>query len=212
MGPVKVKICGITTVVDALSAADAGADAIGFIFWNKSPRYVEPQDAAAIIAELPPFLKTVGVFVDEDPEVIASVVEATGIDCVQLHGNESPEDTEKVKRMVTAPVIKAVRMRGEDDLSRLSAYRVSAILLDAFREGVPGGTGKVFDWNLAVRAKSAGRIILSGGLTPENVAGAIRKVTPYAVDVSTGVESAPGKKDANKIKDFMEEVGKAARG
>ncbi|MFQ5735917.1 MAG: phosphoribosylanthranilate isomerase [Thermodesulfobacteriota bacterium] len=211
MERVKVKICGITTVVDALVAAEAGADALGFVFWQNSPRYVEPEEAGRITTELPPFVKTVGVFVNEAPENIREIITQAGVDCVQLHGEEGPEDAEEVKRATGAPVIKAIRMGGQAQLKRLCAYRVSALLLDAYRKGVPGGTGETFDWDLAVQAEGAGRIILSGGLNPENVAAAIGRVAPYAVDVSSGVESTPGRKDEEKIKRFMEEVRKAAR-
>lgn len=211
MESVKVKICGITSLDDALAAAGAGADALGFVFWEKSQRSVTTEQAARITRELPPFLKTVGVFVNETPEAIKATIEAAGVDCVQLHGDETPAFTEEVKKATGAPVIKAIRMKGPEDLGRLAAYDVSALLLDAFKKGLPGGTGEIFDWELAVNAKGAGRIILSGGLTPENVAAAIGKVRPYAVDVSTGVEASPGRKDADRIKRFIEEVRKAAR-
>jgi len=206
----RIKICGITSLADALVAVDAGADALGFIFWEKSPRYIDPADAAHITGELPPFVKTVGVFVNEDPEVIRDTVEAAGVDCVQLHGDESPDEAEKVARITGAPVIKAVRLRESGEIEAIKGYKVSALLLDTFKEGVPGGTGETFDWSLALEAKAAGRIILSGGLSPANVASAVATVRPYAVDVSTGVESAPGKKDAEKVRAFIEEARKAA--
>lgn len=206
----KVKICGITSLADALVAIDAGADALGFVFWDKSPRRIDPADAASITSELAPFVKTVGVFVNEAPEVIRDTIEAAGIDCVQLHGDETPDDAKDVARMTGAPVIKAIRVGGPEGLKALEAYKVSALLLDTYKKGVPGGTGETFDWALALEAKAAGRIILSGGLTPHNVAKAVATVRPYAVDVSSGVESAPGRKDADKVRMFIEEARKAA--
>ncbi len=205
----KVKICGITSLADALVAIDAGADALGFVFWEKSPRHIDPADAARITSELAPFVKTVGVFVNEAPDIIRDTIEAAGIDCVQLHGDETPEDAEEVARMTGAPVIKAIRVSGPGSLKALEAYKVSALLLDTYRKGIPGGTGETFDWTLAIEAKAAGRIILSGGLTPHNVAKAVATVRPYAVDVSSGVESAPGRKDADKVRMFIEEARKA---
>lgn len=205
----KVKICGITSLADALVAIDAGADALGFVFWEKSPRYIDPADAAHITSELAPFVKTVGVFVNEAPDIIRDTIEAAGIDCVQLHGDETPEDAEEVARVTGAPVIKAIRVGGPGSLKALESYKVSALLLDTYRKGTPGGTGETFDWTLAIEAKAAGRIILSGGLTPHNVAKAVATVRPYAVDVSSGVESAPGKKDADKVRMFIEEARKA---
>ena len=206
----KVKICGITSLADALVAVDAGADALGFVFWEKSPRYIDPADAAHITCELPPFVKTVGVFVNEAPEVIRDTIEAAGIDCVQLHGDETPQDANEVARITGAPVIKALRMGGPAGVKELEAYKVSALLLDTYKKGTPGGTGETFDWTLALEAKAAGRIILSGGLTPHNVAKAVATVRPYAVDVSSGVEAAPGRKDADKVRMFIEEARKAA--
>lgn len=210
MEPVKIKICGITSLADALVAVEAGADALGFVFWEKSPRYIDPEEAARITAELPPFVKTVGVFVDESADVIRDTLEAARVDCVQLHGAETPGDAEEAARATGAPVIKAIRMEGAESLKTLGEYKVSALLLDAFKRGVQGGTGETFDWALAVEAKATGRIILSGGLTPENVARAVATVMPYAVDVSSGVETSPGRKDADKVRRFIEEARKAA--
>lgn len=201
---VKVKICGITNLDDAIKAAELGADAIGFVFWEGSRRFISPAAAARILREMPPFMTSVGVFVNEGAKAVNRVIDETGIDCAQLHGEESPEECLQVK----SRVIKAIRIKDSKDLRALKSYNVSAFLLDAFIEGVPGGTGKTFDWNIAVEAKSAGRIILSGGLTPENVKEAVKKVGPYAIDVSSGVELAPGKKDHAKLKKFMEQVRK----
>lgn len=203
---VRVKICGITCLEDALSAAGAGADALGFVFWEKSPRHVEPEAASRIIRSLPPFVLTVGVFVNASFDAIKSIIDGTGIDRVQLHGDESPSLCRSVSESTGKKVIKAFRIRERADIDRLDGYNVDAHLLDAYREGTPGGTGETFDWDLAVEAKKERRIILSGGLTPENVSRAIELVRPYAVDVSSGVESRPGKKDPDKIKRFMEEI------
>lgn len=199
---VRVKICGITMAEDALMAAEYGADALGFIFYKKSPRYVEPGDAAAIIKELPPFVTTVGVFVDETPEEVNRIVEEAGLDRAQLHGSETPEECERVK----VPVIKVLRVKEPGDVERLSRYHVSAFLLDTFREGTPGGTGETFDWSVAVKAGDYGRVILSGGLKADNVREAVARTLPYGVDVSTGVESAPGHKDPEKVMRFIEEA------
>ncbi len=200
----KVKICGITSLEDALTACEGGADAIGFIFWEGSPRFIAPETAARIIKMLPPFVSTVGVFVNEDVEVINEIVKTAGLGCVQLHGDEPPETCEAVE----AKVIKAVRIKDVKSLDGLERFDVSAYLLDTFKEGTPGGTGAVFDWEIAKEAKGLGRIILSGGLTPENVADAVSLVRPYAVDVSSGVESRPGRKDPVMVARFIE----AARG
>lgn len=202
----RIKICGITTAEDALDACDAGADALGFIFWKGSRRYVEPDEARRIVKGLPPFVTTVGVFVDEDLDTISGIVDLVGLDAVQLHGSETPEFCDSATR----PVIKAFRVRGEEVLKELSHYHVSACLLDAYREGVPGGTGEVFNWEIARRAAAQGRVILAGGLTPENVGEAVQRVRPYGVDVSSGVERSAGKKDMDKVKRFIEKAREAA--
>ncbi|MBI5598803.1 MAG: phosphoribosylanthranilate isomerase [Deltaproteobacteria bacterium] len=202
---VKVKICGITNADDAMAASSAGADAVGFVFWGKSPRFIEVDEAARIIEKLPPFITPVGVFVDEAPDKIMDAVRRAGLGCVQLHGAETPQYC----GTIGAKVIKAIRVRSARDIEGLESYGVSAFLLDAYAEGAPGGTGRNFDWDIAVRAKEYGRVILSGGLNPENVALAIRHVRPYGVDVSSGVETAPGKKDPEKIFDFMKKVRKS---
>ena len=196
---VKVKICGITNLDDALFAAESGADALGFVFWKKSPRFVEASVAKAIVKALPPFVSCVGVFVDEEASRVNGIARQAGLSCVQLHGSETPEFCGSIE----AKVIKAFRIKQGNDIASLSDYDVSAFLLDSYSEGAPGGTGKVFDWDCAVEAKKYGKVILAGGLTPGNIAEALRKVGPYGVDVSSGVESSPGKKDRVKVKEFI---------
>lgn len=200
--PVRVKICGITNLEDAEAAVAFGADALGFIFYKKSPRYIDPLRAAAIIRALPPFVIKVGVFVDEALEEVSRVREDASIDRVQLHGDETPGYCAEA----SPGVIKAFRIHGRADIEKLALYDVSAFLLDTYVDGVPGGTGETFNWEIAVEASALRRIILSGGLTPENVAGAVRMVRPYAVDVSSGVEAGPGKKDLEKMKKFIDEA------
>lgn len=195
----RVKICGITNSEDALVAADAGADALGFVFYPPSPRYITPDQAAGIIARLPPFIQSVGLFVDHSPDMINQTVELCGLDLVQLHGDESPGFCKLVK----SRIIKAIRVRNETSLESMFSYEVSAFLLDAWSPLAHGGTGLTFDWELAVAASGKGRIILAGGLTPENVADAVKRVHPYAVDVSSGVEASAGKKDPDRIREFI---------
>jgi phosphoribosylanthranilate isomerase len=201
---VRIKICGITTREDAHAAVDAGADALGFIFVPASRRYLSRDAAATIIAGLPPFVIPVGVFANERRKRILETIRRTGIRCLQLHGDEPPEETGGYP----VPVIKGFRVGPDFAPASLSSYRTGAYLLDTYVEGTYGGTGKRFDWNLAAAAKMFGRIILSGGLTPENVGEAVRFVQPYAVDVSSGVESAPGTKDPARLEAFI----RAARG
>jgi phosphoribosylanthranilate isomerase len=190
---VRVKICGITNLDDALLAAEMGAQALGFIF-AESPRRIDPSEAEIIIRSLPPLVKTVGVFVNEDPERIKEIVTFCGLDLIQLHGNESPE----IGRTLMPRSIKAFRIQNEGDVENIKRYHgtVRAILLDTFQKGKAGGTGRTFDWSLAVKAKEAGLpVILAGGLRPENIREAIAAVKPYAVDVNSGIEERPGKKD-----------------
>jgi len=196
---VKVKICGITNLDDALSAVKAGADALGFVFYEKSPRFINPVRAAEIILRLPPFIQTVGLFVNEDTEKINWTAEFCGLDIVQLHGNETPDDCLEVKRRV----IKVFRIQNNISIDPLNKYQVSGYLLDAWSPDAYGGTGRTFNWELAEAAKQYGPVILAGGLTLENVAEAIKVVKPYAVDVSSGVESSLGKKDAEKVRAFI---------
>jgi phosphoribosylanthranilate isomerase len=201
----KVKICGITNREDALLAVDLGADALGFIFVSSSPRYIQPTIASNIIKELPPFITTVGVFVDSSKEEISSVIQQTGITTVQLHGNESPQFCTKMQ----IPVIKAFRVDKNFQVSGLSKYEVSSFLLDTYVEGSLGGTGKTFDWKTAIEAKKIGKIILAGGLHPENIVEAIQVVQPYAVDVNSGVEQTPGRKEREKLERLFRNIQKA---
>lgn len=196
---VKVKICGITNLDDALVAVAAGADALGFVFYDKSPRFINPVKAAEIILRLPPFVQTVGLFVNEETEQINWTVDYCGIDVVQLHGNETPDDCLEIKRRV----IKAFRIQNNISIDPLNKYQVSGYLLDAWSPDAYGGTGRTFNWELAEAAKQYGPVILAGGLIPENVAEAIKVVNPYAVDVSSGVESSLGKKDPQKVRAFI---------
>lgn len=201
---IRIKICGTTNLDDALLAADLGADALGFIFYPPSPRYVAPETAREIIAHLPPFVAAVGVFVDEDAAQVQDVAARAGLDWVQLHGRESPEYCRSLGRKV----IKGFRIKDETSLLELEAYRgaVQAMLLDTYKKGQVGGTGTAFDWRLAREAKKFGRIILAGGLNPENVAQAIQVAAPDAVDTASGTEAAPGRKDPEKLRAFCKAV------
>ena len=204
---IKIKICGITNLEDALAAADAGADALGFNFYKKSPRYIEPDKAAEIIAQLPPFIMPVGIFVNEREEKIRENQALTCIQAIQLHGDERPEFCQRFG----GRVIKAFQVRDKESLKNMAHYRVSAYLLDSYKDGVRGGTGVTFDWHLAVGAKTFGKVILDGGLTPENVAEAVRLVQPYGVDVAGGVEREKGVKDHAMVRKFISEARRAAR-
>jgi phosphoribosylanthranilate isomerase len=199
---IRVKICGNVTLKDTMAAVEAGADAVGFVFHAKSPRGVSPKAVAAIVSHLPPLVTSVGVFVNEKADVVRQIVSDCGLAYAQLHGDESPQYCAELR----VPVLKGIRVRGCEDVSALASYRVKAILLDAYVEGLAGGTGATFDWSLAVEAKAWGPIILAGGLTPDNVAEAISHVQPYGVDVSSGVEAAPGMKDHAKVRAFVENV------
>jgi phosphoribosylanthranilate isomerase len=205
---VRIKICGITNIEDALSAVDFGADAMGFVFHQKSPRAVDPETAGTIISEIPPFVTTVGVFVDENKQRIEQIAGDIGLDVVQLHGYEPPEAC-----FMSVRVIKAIRVRELTDLEQLRMYNVSAFLLDTFSPYSAGGTGQTFNWDIAVEARKFGRIILAGGLSHDNVGEAVRLVQPYGVDVSTGVEGPEkGRKDREKLKLFINEARRAAKG
>ena len=196
----RVKICRTTNLDDALFAVSCGADALGFIFYPKAPSYIPPERAAAIVRGLPPFLTPVGVFVDEPPDRVAGVAGVAGLRAVQLHGDESPE---YCRRFPGLSVIKAFRVGDGFDVNHLADYQVDAFLLDAYDPNFRGGTGKTFNWDVAVEAKRYGNIILSGGLNPDNVSDAVAKVQPYAVDVGSGVETAPGQKDSEMVAAFI---------
>jgi phosphoribosylanthranilate isomerase len=198
---VKVKICGITSAADALAAVEAGADLLGFMFYAPSPRNVSLRTAAEIARQLPPFVVKVGVFVNADEDLVTRAIGDCGLNLLQFHGDEPPEYCAQFGLMS----MKAFRIRDVESLTALPAYPTEAWLLDAFVKGKPGGTGEKFNWDLALEAKKFGKpIFLAGGLTPGNVAAAVKKVQPYAVDVSSGVEASPGKKDPAKVKAFIQ--------
>jgi phosphoribosylanthranilate isomerase len=196
---VKIKICGITNIDDARHAADCGADALGFVFFAGSPRCVTPEQARDIIAALPPLVAHVGLFVNEDPERIQAVADFCGLDILQLHGDESPQGCNLFQRRV----IKALRVRDAESLAGHRNFAVSALLLDAWVAESYGGTGHRCNWDLAADVARERTMLLAGGLTPDNVAEAVRAVRPYGVDVSSGVEAAPGQKDPQKVADFI---------
>jgi phosphoribosylanthranilate isomerase len=199
----QIKICGITNIEDACFAAASGADAIGFIFHPPSPRYVTPERVKKIIAELPYAIITVGVFVNLDVLEVKRIMNLCGLDMVQLHGTESPAYCGQFPR---AQVIKAIALRGEDDLAQLRHYAVKAMLVDAYDPKLHGGTGERADWRLAAKVKEHHPLILAGGLSLANIQEAIKAVSPDAVDINSGVESAPGKKDHAKVKEIIELV------
>lgn len=203
MSVVRSKICGITRVEDALLAAEAGADAIGLVFYAKSPRAVDVRRAREIVAALPPFVTTVGLFVDMPRGELNGILDAVPLDLLQFHGDETPADCAGYQRSY----IKALRVRpGEDIAARCAGYpQAAGILLDTFVPGVPGGTGEAFDWS-QVPENPGCPIVLAGGLTPDNVAEAIRQVRPWAVDVSGGVEAGKGIKDAARVRAFLAAV------
>lgn len=204
---IKIKICGITNLDDALAAAENGADALGFNFYKKSPRYVDPGKAAEIIHQLPPFITPVAVFVNEREEKIRDIQFTTGIKVLQFHGDERPEFCDRF----ATRVIKAFQVKDKESIKHMAHFHVGAFLLDSYKDGVRGGTGTTFDWHLAVVAKTFGRVVLAGGLTPENVAEAVKLVQPYGVDVAGGVEREKGFKDHAKLKKFITEVRRASR-
>jgi len=197
--PVMVKICGITNLQDALHAAQAGADALGFVFWEQSPRHVSIPRAVEVVRSLPAIVK-VGVFVDAPEELVYRAISECDLNVLQFHGQESPEYCSQFGLMS----MKAFRVRDRDSLKALPEYHTEAWLLDAYSPDKPGGTGERFNWDLALEAQKLGRpIFLAGGLTSENVGEAVSRVHPYAVDVSSGVEASPGKKDPQKVIAFV---------
>jgi phosphoribosylanthranilate isomerase len=200
----KVKVCGITSYEDAAMVLDQGVDALGFNFYASSPRYIRPEDARSIIRRMPPFVVAVGLFVNvEDPGQVSSIAHTAGIQVLQLHGDETPAYCQKLSGW---PLIKALRIGNSEVPLGLEEYPVRALLLDSKDDALFGGTGKSFDWSMAKDIKRIRPILLAGGLRPDNVREAIRVVAPYGVDVCSGVESAPGKKDARKLMQFMNEV------
>lgn len=202
---VKVKVCGITRLEDALSTCRFGADAVGFILYPKSKRFIRAKDVRKITSQLPPFISKVGVFVNEDPRDVLEILSYAHLDFAQLHGDETPEECDYVG---AHRVIKVFRLKSENEIEKIEPYvgKVRAILLDTYDSKVYGGTGKPFNWEIAVRVKETFPeipLILSGGLNPENVKRAVETVNPYAVDVSSGVEREPGVKNLEKVKQFI---------
>jgi len=202
---VQIKICGITNLEDALACADAGANLLGFNFYSGSPRYIEPDAARKIIGQLPGAILTVGVFVDAgEPEEVARLADAAGVAAVQLHGNESPSYCRELDGRF---VIKALRANEGFKPESAAEYKTDAVLLDAFDQSLRGGTGKTFDWSIARSTKTrVPKLILAGGLGPENVADAVASVQPYAVDACSSLESSPGRKDIARVRAFIKAV------
>ena len=200
----KVKICGVTNLEDARRAERLGADLLGFNFFKRSPRFISPQAAAEIAKDLGNSIKKVGVFVNEESYTIAEIAEQVGLDAVQLHGNEDPGYITDLRTKTRAGLIKAFRVQPGFDLEEIELFDVDQVLLDAFAPDLYGGTGKAFDWDIAQRVMTLrSKLFLAGGLEPDNVSEAIRLVRPYAVDVASGVESSPGKKDTEKMAAFI---------
>jgi len=205
-----VKICGITSLEDALACADAGADALGFNFWPQSKRYIAVEEAAKIARRVPPNIRTIGVFVNPTLDEVARAVEDESLTMVQLHGDEGPSFCAEVARRTGAKVIKAAPVRGQADIRALEAFHTDFHLLDTHRSGSFGGTGETFDWELVRLRRTSVPLILSGGLTPENVGAAIAATQPFAVDVASGTEASHGVKDPEKLRAFAAAVERAA--
>ena len=206
---IRIKMCGTTNLEDALAAVEAGVDALGFIFYEKSPRAVDPKVARIIIEQLPPFVDTVGVFVDRDREEVEEIIRFCSLGYAQLHGRESPKYCERLARFAApCQVIKALRVGGDLQADDITPYNehVKGFLLDTYQKGVQGGTGQCFDWSLIEGLQLQRDIILAGGLDAENVQEAVNAVRPYALDVNSGVESAPGHKNPGLISDFVRKV------
>jgi phosphoribosylanthranilate isomerase len=199
----EIKICGITNLDDAINACTCGADALGFIFYEKSPRYVSPETAKHIIKRLPGDAVFVGVFVNHDMETVKDIYEFCGLDMIQFHGDESPE---YCRQFMKHTLIKALSPRSEEDIVIIKDYSVKTIIIDSRNSGLYGGTGKKSNWQLAALVKDNCPLILSGGLNPDNIMDAIKTVAPQAVDVNSGVEVAPGKKDPQKVKLIIDMV------
>jgi phosphoribosylanthranilate isomerase len=203
MTRVRIKICGIRSLEEARLAQELGVDALGFNFWEPSPRYIDPADAMRIVRELNPFVASVGVFVNQPADRVREIHEQIGLSAVQLHGDESPD---YCSSLAPLKAIKAFRIRGGFDPASVKSYPVTAVLLDAGVPGYFGGTGQSFDWRVALDVKQYAPVALAGGLTAQNVAEAVRGVRPWAIDVCSGVETEPGRKDFEKMKRFMAEV------
>lgn len=206
MTRVKVKICGVRSLEEAEAAIDAGADALGFNFWPSSSRYIAPHAAREIVDQVSPVVSTVGVFVNELAGRVVEIASDLNLSAVQLHGDESPEFCATLGSIKT---IKAIRVGQDFDLNVIKSYPVSMVLLDSNMKGSYGGTGQRFDWRIAIEAKRLARIILAGGLNTENVWDAITHVRPEAIDVCSGVEAEPGRKDLGKLRRFMAVVARA---
>lgn len=205
----KIKICGITKEADALFAENAGADAIGFNFYKPSPRYISPLDCAAITEKLSPFTSLFGVFVNEDIAEVVKIVKMCGLSVIQLHGDEDASYIANLRANIKVKIVKVLRLQSEADINVLNDFDCDYFLIDSFCKEY-GGSGKVIDYTLSEKALATGKkIILAGGLTPENVAEIIAKLDPYAVDTASGVESSPGIKDEVKVKKFIDAVKSA---
>ena len=202
----RVKVCGITNLDDALAALEAGADLLGFNFYARSPRRVRPEEARRVVERLPEVVECVGVFVNEPaPEDVEEIAREAGLASVQLHGDETPEYCQSLRGLTT---IKALRVGADYNVETAAAYQTDAVLLDAYVAGERGGTGHTFDWSLAALTRArVPRLFLAGGLNPDNVAAAVAAVRPYAVDVCSGVETAPGRKSPELVRRFVEAVG-----
>ncbi|MFB0526672.1 MAG: phosphoribosylanthranilate isomerase [bacterium] len=205
---VKIKICGITNEKDALWAVNLGADYIGFNFYKDSPRKISPKLAGQIIGRLPPFTQPVGLFVNAEMKAIKRIAEKCRLNLVQLHGEETPEYCRELQtQSARLKIIKAFRMRGKENLGDIERYNVDYYLLDSYVPGIEGGTGEIFNWDLAVEAKQFNKpVFLAGGLTPDNVVQAIEKVNPYGVDVASGVERTPRRKDYDLMREFINRI------
>ncbi len=201
---IKLKICGITSLEDARAAIDCGAEYLGFNFYPRSPRYIAPETARRIIDRLPGEIINVGIFVNEPhPKNVIEIMTESGVVIAQLHGDE---DADYCRRVGAQHVIKALRVHEDFDLRSIFKYPSAAILLDAFDKNLYGGTGKTANWEIARQAAAKTRVFLAGGLSPENIAGAIHAVQPFAVDINSGVESAPGRKDLDKLRRLKQKI------
>lgn len=205
---IRVKVCGITNLDDARLCVEAGADALGFIFVENTPRFVTPELVAPIVRQLPPFVTPVGVFWDHPPGHVKAVAEACGLRALQFHGDETPEDLQEYR----LPVIKTIKVAAAADLARLAGYRVAAFLLDSPSRWSEGEARPPIPWEVAAEAARLHPVLLSAGLTPENVAEAVRRVRPYGVDVNSGVEVRPGRKDPARVRRFVAEARAAGAG